>query len=294
MTARCTGPRSTATSKMVDVLLDRRRDGVEPLTRMGDVHAAAPGQFARTRAPRRRGLLAAGSKPEAVTATGVQPMHLAAQAGNADADQRADRYAAPTSTPRDETHGRTPLVFAASQNRLDAMKVLLAKGADAARRRRSSTTRQRSSCRQRRACRPRSRDHRADRQGAGHDRGAAFTGNPNAATGSRGGTRRRRCRRRQSQRWRRPGSLRPDIPQRGAWRARRGGDPNAPRPASDIQQIGKQGGFTALHYAAREGFADAATAVARLRHRTSNLPTAGDRVDARCSWPSSTATTTSR
>src|SRR6185295_10755463 len=31
------------------------------------------------------------------------------------------------------------------------------------------------------------------------------------------------------------------------------------RGPSDIEQIGKQGGFTALHYAARDGFADAAT-----------------------------------
>ena len=35
---------------------------------------------------------------------------------------------------------------------------------------------------------------------------------------------------------------------------------------SDIQQIGTQGGFTALHYAVRDGYADAADAAARRRH----------------------------
>ncbi len=61
-------------------------------------------------------LLEAGSKPGPVTDTGVQPLHLAAQAGNADAvkallDRGADVNA------RDTTHGRTPLIFATSKNR---------------------------------------------------------------------------------------------------------------------------------------------------------------------------------
>ena len=55
-------------------------------------------------------LLEAGSKPGPVTETGVQPIHLAAQAGSADAvkaliDRGADVNAS------DATHGRTPLVL---------------------------------------------------------------------------------------------------------------------------------------------------------------------------------------
>ena len=37
--------------------------------------------------------------------------------------------------------------------------------------------------------------------------------------------------------------------------------PGAARGPSDIEQIGKQGGFTALHYAVRDGYADAADAL---------------------------------
>jgi hypothetical protein len=46
----------------------------------------------------------------------------------------------------------------------------------------------------------------------------------------------------------------PDIPCRGA-------GAGAARGPSDIQQIGRQGGFTALHYAVRDGFQDAADAL---------------------------------
>ena len=59
----------------------------------------------------------------------------------------------------------------------------------------------------------------------------------------------------------------------------RGGVPGGPRPASDIEQIGRQGGFTALHYASRDGYADAA----RL------LLEAGANVDARADGDRSSA-----
>ena len=48
-----------------------------------------------------------------------------------------------------------------------------------------------------------------------------------------------------------------------------------PRPISDIQQIGKQGGLTALHYVARDGFMDAAMMLLDSGVRES--PSAGDR-----------------
>ena len=59
-----------------------------------------------------------------------------------------------------------------------------------------------------------------------------------------------------------------------AARGGRGG--SGPRPPSDIEQIGKQGGFTALHYAARDGFAAAALALVDAGLNV-NAPTAGDR-----------------
>ena len=100
----------------------------EPLTRVGrytPLHLAS----SRGHAAAVSRLLEAGSKPGALTETGVQPLHLAAQAGNGSAVKALlDRGAEVNA--RDGTHGRTPLVFAVSQNRLEAMKVLIAKGAD--------------------------------------------------------------------------------------------------------------------------------------------------------------------
>ena len=243
--------------KMVDVLLTAGAT-VEPLTRVGrytPLHLAS----SRGHADAVARLLAAGSKPGAVTSTGVQPLHLAAQAGNADAVSALIAKGANVNA-LDETHGRTPLVFAVSQNRLDAMKVLLAKGADPKLGTKVIDYQARSQADN--AARV-ARDRVITAQtGKAPDTiaNAAFTGNPNAATGGQaagrgaGGV----------------GGGRagggggggqdpydPDIPQRGGGAAR-GGDPNAPRPASDIQQIGKQGGFTALHYAAREGYTNAA------------------------------------
>ena len=70
----------------------------------------------------------------------------------------------------------------------------------------------------------------------------------------------------------------------------RGGAGAGPRPISDIQQIGKQGGLTALHYAARDGFVDAAMLLLDSGMDV-NVPTAGDR-STPLLVPSSTATTT--
>jgi ankyrin repeat protein len=204
-------------------------------------------------------LLEAGSKTGAVTATGVQALHLAAQAGNVEAvkallDRAADINA------KDKTHGRTPLIFAASQDRLDAVKLLLARGADATltttvidyQARAAADTQARqlrdkiASARTGRAIDsnfdpdPPAPGAAAPGQGVGAGRGAAPDPNtPNAA--ARGG---------------------------------RGG--SGPRPPSDIEQIGKQGGLTALHYAVRDGFAAPALALVEAGVNL-NIPTAGDR-----------------
>jgi ankyrin repeat protein len=204
-----------------------------------------------------RRLLEAGSKVAAFTTTGVQPLHLAAQSGNVDAvaallDAKADRDG------RDTTHGRTPLVFAASHDRLDAVAVLLARGADA----RLATTvidyqaRAAADTEARRA-----RDKIASAT-TGRNIDSTFDPDPpppgtapNRVTTGRGVP------------------VDPNDPDTTAGAGRRG---SGPRPPSDIEQIGRQGGFTALHYAARDGFADVARALLDAGLDV-NIPTDGDR-----------------
>ncbi|MGQ0733897.1 MAG: ankyrin repeat domain-containing protein [Acidobacteriota bacterium] len=210
-------------------------------------------------------LLAAGSAPGTFTTTGAQALHLAAQAGSAEAvtallDRGAEINAA------DKTHGRTPLVFAASRNRLEAMRVLVARGADLRRattvidyreRQRADTTARQT--RERVAAAAAGRAVRSPDIGAFNDppqTAAALAAEPGARGGGQGGA---------------AAAADPDDPRPG-----RGGVPGGPRPVSDIEQIGAQGGFTALHYAAREGFADAATLLLDAGLDV-NTPSTGDR-----------------
>jgi ankyrin repeat protein len=75
-------------------------------------------------------LIKAGAPVDATTATGATALMLAAGAGNADIV--AALAAAGADLNRTETaHGQTALMFAASLGRTDAAKVLLARGADA-------------------------------------------------------------------------------------------------------------------------------------------------------------------
>ena len=239
----------------------------EPLTRVGrytPLHLASSRGHAAVVAR----LLEAGSKAAAATATGVQPLHLAAQAGNPDAVKALlDRGA--NVNARDDTHGRTPLVFAASQNRLDAMRVLIAKGADV----RAATTV--VDYRERAAADNQARQLRDRIVSASTGRATNSNINindpppaaPGAAPAGRGQT---------------PGgvgggaALDPSEPQAGGGGRRGGGVPGGPRPPSDIEQIGRQGGFTALHYAARDGYADAAALLLDAGTDV-NLPSEGDR-----------------
>jgi ankyrin repeat protein len=230
----------------------------EALTRVGGytpLHLAS----SRGHAAAVARLVQAGSKVGPFTATGVQPLHLAAQTGSVDAvraliDGGADINA------KDKTHGRTPLIFAASQDRVDAMKLLLARGADARltttvidyRVRAAADTQARqlrdkiASARTGRAINsnfdpdPPTPGASASGQGAAAGQGAAV--NPSE----------------------------PNVAGRGG----RGGA--GPRPPSDIEQIGNQGGFTALHYAARDGFASAALALVDAGLNV-NVPSDGDR-----------------
>ncbi len=188
-------------------------------------------------------LLVAGSAPDALTSTGVQPLHLAAQAGDPDAvraliDRGADVNAA------DATHGRTPLIFAVSQSRLEVAKVLIAKGANV----RHATTIVDYVERSREDGAARTARDRAIAQASGRGAGrqAFVPFDPND----------------------------PDI--QFAGRGRGAGAAGGPRPRSDIEAIGRQGGFTALHYAVRDGVADAVPVLLAAGHDV-NMPSAGDR-----------------
>ncbi len=226
-----------------------RLGGYTPLHLAGSRgHAAAVGR-----------LLEAGSKLDAMTTTGVQPIHLAAQAGSAEAVRALiDRGANVNAV--DGTHGRTPLVFAASRNRLEAMKALIEKGADPV----LATTVINYIERVAADSADQSTRNRiiSATTGVEPDAGAAGLFDPpqntsaapaaSAGRAGRGG---------------RAG---------GSGRGRAGGGNSGPRALSGTEQIGLQGGFTALHYAAREGFGDAA----RLLLDSGvdiNLPSGGDR-----------------
>ncbi len=74
-------------------------------------------------------LLDAGSKPNTFTSTGVSAIHLAAQAGQPDAIRALLDHGAEVDA-RDAYAGRTPLMFATAQNRLQAVKILIHAGAD--------------------------------------------------------------------------------------------------------------------------------------------------------------------
>jgi ankyrin repeat protein len=229
---------------------------MEPLTRVG---AYTPLHLASSRghAAAVARLLEAGSKPRPFTTTGVQPLHLAAQAGNADAIKALLDHGADVNA-RDKTHGRTALIFAVSQNRLEAVKALLAGGADA----RIATTV--VDYRERSAADNQARQVRDRILSATLGRTVNSNINindpppPGTVPGGRGGAAGQ------------GGQVEPNAAQGGG----RGG--GGPRPPSDVENIGKQGGFTALHYAARDGFADAAIALVDAGLNVNAL-TEGDR-----------------
>ena len=61
------------------------------------------------------------------------PLHLAAASGSADVDQRCCSTPSADVNAKEAEWGQTPLIFAAAQNRVEAIKALLARGADAER-----------------------------------------------------------------------------------------------------------------------------------------------------------------
>jgi len=235
---------------------------VDPLTRLGNytpLHLASSRGHAAVVAR----LLEAGSAVSALTETGVQPIHLAAQAGNAEAVTLLLARGADVNV-QDKTHGRSPLVFAVSQNRLDAMKVLIAKGADINRPTRVIDYVERA----RTDAAERAERNRAITAATGRapqlDPSAVANGTADPAAGVAGAAGA-------------AGAVGAGRGQaaggRGGALGGRGGGARGP---SDTEQIGKQGGMTPLHYAARDGFA-AAVEVLLESGMNVNTPTAGDR-----------------
>jgi len=236
----------------------------EPLTRVGaytPLHLASQRGHAGAVAK----LLAAGAKAQPFTATGVQALHLAAQAGNAEAVKALLDHGADIDA-QDKTHGRTALVFAVSKDRREVITLLAARGVKLA----ATTTvidyRERAAAdRTAREARDRivsaTTGRRVDSSfdpdppppGTAPSNVQSPRG-PDAASTARAGN---------------VGGGGPGDPNEG----RRGG--GGTRPPSDIEQIGRQGGFTALHYAARDGFTAAAVALVDAGLDV-NVPSAGD------------------
>jgi ankyrin repeat protein len=272
---------------------------VEPTTRLGSytpLHLAAREGRGEAVAV----LLEAGSDPAALTGTGVSPLHLAAAAGQVDAVRALIEHGADVDL-RDTTHGRTPLIFATAANRIDAMEVLLAAGADVSLATRVldyvEFARQDSEQRQTRqrikeAGKPPEEQERPEQRQAmpGRGRNPAQPPDPDDPPGRAG----------RPGRGQEPPPDPDDPPGRGGPPDRAqtqppdpddpptvptaepaGGnrpeppDPvNVPRSLSGNEQIGLQGGLTALHYAARDGRDDAALllleAGADINHRSAD------------------------
>jgi ankyrin repeat protein len=206
-----------------------------------------------------RTLLKGKSKAGTLTSTGATALHLAAAAGRVDAIDALLKGGADVNA-RDTYGGRTPLMFATAGNRLDAMKALLTAGGDlsittsvvdyAARDRADDVERQRRSRvlaaakdppeRQRPAGGP-ERAQAAERR---PDSARAATPQPDSGAGRPAGER---------PAGERPGAGQPDPDSPTAPDSTR----PAARPLSYEDWVGRQGGMTALHYAARDGHVDA-------------------------------------
>ena len=197
-------------------------------------------------------LLDAGADPNAYTTTGVTPMHFAADA-DAAAVVAALAAMGGDANARDTFSERTPLMFAAVRGANGAVKALLEAGADpslqtAIKDYEAVSSALRADQRQRARIKAASEEpeEEEEEQGAGARA---------AAQGQQAQQLQAQAQARQAQ------AQRQATPPQGRTPPAAGQEPpETPPPAlppvralSSTQQIGKQGGFTALHLAAREG-----------------------------------------
>ncbi|HWP38125.1 MAG TPA: ankyrin repeat domain-containing protein [Gemmatimonadales bacterium] len=211
-----------------------------------------------------RMLLQGGARVDAVTSTGAAPIHLAADGGRPEAVQALLDHGADVNA-KDAFADRTPLMFAVAKGRLEAAKVLINAGADLraatrvvdyAERSKADDAELRKRARVlaaargplpdttqatgggRRGAAPVARDTAS----ASRDTAAARPGeSPGRGYASPPSSERRAAVRPQDE----PDS--PDSTRRAATRA-----------LTYEDWVGRQGGMTALHYAARDGRLDAA------------------------------------
>jgi len=203
-------------------------------------------------------LLDAGAKPLPFTGTGVQALHLAAQAGSVEAVKALLDHGADINA-QDKTHGRSAVVFAVSKDRREVLNLLVARGAKLG----LTTTvidypKRAADDRKAREQRDRIVSAQTGRRvDSSFDPDPPPPGTaPNNVSGPRaGGIPADPGASAAVSRAAAVGGGGPGDPNEG----RRGG--GGTRPPSDIDQIGRQGGFTALHYAARDGYGAAALAL---------------------------------
>ena len=278
---------------MMEVLLYAGAN-VEPTTRLGGytpLHLAAKeglDDAVRT-------LLEAGSNPHTSTATGVRAIHFAAEAGQPAAiltllDHGADVDA------RDAHASRTPLMFATAANRLDVIQTLIKAGADVtaatevvdyAERSKVDGLERRKRARMMAAARePRQRAARATEQADTTKARVPDSTTAHAETEppdstAQGALPDSTAKTAPDSTATLPDSTaqnEPDSPTRDSTRTAgtaRAQPDSSPPPLSYSDIVGKQGGMTALHYAARDGRVEAVHMLLEAGAEL-NGPTGGD------------------